>query len=213
MIRNTIFFHLCNRFGEILIESLESKMKSECNITNIVAYCGHSTRKRLFIADSTSLYEFSLDWLSGNRLESILESSSMPADLNDAKDELFTFKKYNANQTSLSTSSSSLNSSNSCSSSTTRSTTTSSISNGISKGTYTALCFDVHTNKLLAAKCDKVKTVIEIYNSDNYSYEYCIDTNKNEKPLKRITSMSCTNEGLVVCTDLLQNSVKMFRFI
>jgi hypothetical protein len=55
--------------------------------------------------------------------------------------------------------------------------------------------------------------VIEIYNSDNYSYEYCIDTNKNEKPLKRITSMSCTNEGLVVCTDLLQNSVKMFRFI
>jgi hypothetical protein len=48
-------------------------MKSECNIKNIVAYCGHSMKKRLFIADSSSLYEFSLDWLSSFKLESIFE--------------------------------------------------------------------------------------------------------------------------------------------
>jgi len=141
--------------------------------------------------------------------------NSIAVDVNDKKDELFTFKKYNSNQESLSTSSS-LNSSNSFSSSTTKPTsltTMSPINNGISKGTFTALCFDARSNKLLAAKCDKVKTVIEIYNSETYLYEYRVDTIKNEKPFRRITSMSCTNEGQVVCTDLLQNSVNMFRFI
>jgi len=83
--------------------------------------------------------------------------NSIAVDVNDKKDELFTFKKYNSNQESLSTSSS-LNSSNSFSSSTTKPTsltTMSPINNGISKGTFTALCFDARSNKLLAAKCDK----------------------------------------------------------
>jgi len=83
------------------------------------------------------------------------------------------------------------------------------------KGTYTALWFDSHTKKLLAAKCDKQKkTVIEIYSSETFLYEYIVESSKNEeKPLRRVTSMCCTEEGKVVCVDLVQNCVKIFRFV
>jgi hypothetical protein len=79
-------------------------------------------------------------------------------------------------------------------------------------GVYTALCCDSSTNKILAAKCDKQKTVIEIYNS-NCTHDYSIESSQNEKVLKRVTSMSCTNDGRVVCVDLCANLIKMFRFI
>ena len=90
-------------------------------------------------------------------------------------------------------------------------TATSKTGNSNVGGVYTALCVDSNTNKILAAKCDKQKTVIEIYNS-NCTYEYSIESSQNEKALKRVTSMSCTNDGRVVCVDLCSNLIKMFRF-
>ena len=63
----------------------------------------------------------------------------------------------------------------------------------------------------MAAKCDKQKTVIEIFNSETHNYEYSIDSN-NDK-LKRVTSMYTTDNGHVICVDLVQSCVKMFRFI
>jgi ribosomal protein S27E len=80
-------------------------------------------------------------------------------------------------------------------------------------GVYTALCYDAHTQKLLAAKStDKQRTTIEIYNSSACSYEYSIESSQQEKALKRVTSMSCTKDGRVVCVDLCANLIKMFRF-
>ena len=70
-----------------------------------------------------------------------------------------------------------------------------------------------NTNKLLAAKCDKQKTVIEIFNSNTYLYEYSIESSQMEKSLKRVTSLCCTKDGKVVCVDLVNNLVKMFRYI
>jgi hypothetical protein len=82
-----------------------------------------------------------------------------------------------------------------------------------SKGTYTAMWHDLYTNKLLAAKCDKQKTVIDIFNSNTYLYEYSIESSQMEKSLKRVTSLCCTKDGKVVCVDLVQNLVKMFRYV
>lgn len=224
--------HLCTNTGKIVYESLEIKMKTELNIKNITAFCAHLTKKRIFIADltssSTSIYEFDLNWLCDNKLDSILESCSIQNVLNieqtnkdDSfeKNTNFTFRKYNPNQSSLSTSSSSLNSSISCASSITTATSSTnatlnslSSASNLNKGNYTSLWHDSLTNKLLAAKCDKQKTVIEIYNSDTYSFEYLIENSKNEKALKRVTSM-CSVDGKVVCVDLINNCVKMFKFI
>lgn len=229
--------HLCLDDGRIVQKSLEVKMKAECNIKNITAFCGHMNKLRLFISDSTSassiIYEIDLNWLCENKLESILASFGISSVKLDQTP--FTFRKYQPSQTSLSSSSSSLNSNFSMSSSVTSSTTltnhssvtlstqnslNTSMSNNSSinssmKGTYTAIWHDIHTKKLLAAKCDKQKkTVIEVYNSETYLYEYTVENSKNEeKPFRRVTSMCCTEDGKVICVDLVQNCVKMFRFI
>lgn len=227
-------WHLCLKNGQIVYESLEVKMKNECNIKNITAFCGHANKFRIIIADMTStsaiLYELGISWLCNNQLSSKLKPFGINFTENVA--QAFTFRKYQANQTSLSNSS--LNSNFSISSSATSSTTltmnstatlstqnslntsmTSTNSSNSTRGTYTAIWFDIHTKKLLAAKCDKQKkTVIEIYNSETYLYEYFIENSKNEeKPLRRVTSMCCTEDGKVICVDLVQNCVKMFRFV
>lgn len=228
--------HLCLNDGQIVQKSLETKMKNECNVKNITAFCGHMNKLRIFVGDLTStssiIYEFDLNWLCDNKLESILKSLEVTSVTLDRLP--FTYRKYQPNQNSLSSSSSSLNSNFSISSSATSSTTitnhsnatqstqnslnTSLNSNGINnstKGTYTAIWYDIHSKKLLAAKCDKQKkTVIEVYNSETYLYEYSVENSKNEeKPFRRVTSMCCTEDGKVVCVDLVQNCVKMFRFI
>ena len=207
-------------------------MKAECNIKNITAFCGHSTKLRLFIADLTTtaavIYELDINWLCDDKLNSKLLSLGVKPPIADPQP--FTFRKYQPNNGSLSTSNSSLNSNFSMSSVATTSTTLTARSSatfttqhslpsgsntGSMKGTYTSLCFDPYSKKLLAAKCDKQKkTVIEIYNSETISYEYMLENSKDEeKPFRRVTSMSCTNDGKVVCVDLVQNCVKMFRFI
>ena len=84
-------------------------------------------------------------------------------------------------------------------------------SNTSAKGTYSCLYHDEQTNKLLAAKCDKQKTVIEIFNSETHLYEYSIDSNDDK--LKRVTSMCCSNDGYLICVDLVQSAIKMFRFV
>ena len=218
--------HLCTSTGRLVYESLEAKMRTECNVKNITAFCGHAAKFRLFVADlsntAATIYEFDLDWLCENRLDALLADLNIQRTCTNSK---YTFRKYASTQSALSTSSSSLNSNFSVSSSATTSTTLTVNSLGMSapatssKGgalhCYTALWFDPHTNKLLAAKCDKQKkTVIEIYNSDTYVYEYSIENSRNEeKPLKRVTSMCCTDDGKVVCVDLIQNCVKLFRFV
>lgn len=225
-------FHLCSSTGVIIYESLEVKMKTECNIKNITTFCGNTDKLRVFVGDLTSssanIYELDINWLCDYKLETILNSIGIMTFKPDPKN--FTFRKYQPIQ-SLSTSNSSLNSNFSISSSTTNSTTltthslaTLSTQNSLNmstsgsalmKGTYTALWFDTNTKKLLAAKCDKQKkTVIEVYNSQSYLYEYAIENSKNEeKPFRRVTSMCCTSDGKVVCVDLVQNCVKIFRFI
>ncbi len=217
--------HLCSNTGKIVYESLEVKIKNESNLKNITAFCGHPIRKRLFIADSTgnstSIYEFGLNWLCDFKLKTILNLANEQEVTEEEEEAHFTFRKYNPQQNSLSTSNSSLNSSISCASSATTATSSTnatlnslnSLGSLSSKGTYTSLWFDRFTSKLLAAKCDKQKTVIEIYNSETCSYEYAIESSKNEKALRRVTSMCCTDDGRVVCVDLVQNCVKMFRFI
>ena len=195
--------NLISNTGTVIIESLEVKLKNECNIKNISSFCGHLNKRRFFLADltntSASIYEIDLDWICDYKLDEKIERSN------------FTFRKYHPNQTPLSNSSSSLNSSMSVMSSTT--VGSQNVGGGATKGTYTAIWFDVFSSKLLAAKCDKQKTVIEVFNSEFGAYEYSIESGKNEKNLKRVTSMSSTNDGKVVCADLVQNCVKMFRFI
>jgi hypothetical protein len=135
--------------------------------------------------------------------------------LSDEELKPFTFRKFNSNNTSISSSLSSLISNASSSSSVTISTTNSqnSMTNNVKGSAITSLCYDLNSNKLLAAKSDKQKTVIDIYNNDTYSYEYSIESSQNEKPLKRIVSMSTTDDGRVVVVDLVQNLIKMFRFV
>ena len=133
----------------------------------------------------------------------------------------FTFKKYLSQaQMGMSTSMSSLSSYASQASSATLTsnatlTTHGSGSGGsLNKSTYTCLWHDKHTGKLLAAKCDKHRALVEVYNSETCSYEYSIETDESrERPLRRIAAMCCTSDGRLVCVDLVQNLVKMFRFV
>jgi len=188
----------------------------------------------MFIADlnvqSANIYEFDINWLCDYKLESILSSLDIHT-LQPIDTQSFSYRKFQASQNMLSESSTSLNSNfSACSSlnssiSTSQSTSISPNQNLLNtsvvtlsthiKGTYTALWFDSYTKKLLAAKCDKQKkTVIEIYNSEAFLYEYVVECSQNEeKPLRRVTSMCCTEEGKVICVDLVQNCVKIFRFV
>ncbi len=186
-----------------------------------------------FINLGPTIHEVNLDWLCNNKLASLIDTFKLKK-VNFSQDE-FTFRKFsntcsNTNSCTLSsahsTSQTSLVSNASFNSIATTSTisnnnnnhnvsfssTTSGKTSGANAGVYTSLCFDSNTNKILAAKCDKQKTVIEIYNS-NCTYDYSIESSQNEKVLKRVTSMSCTNDGRVVCVDLCANLIKMFRFI
>jgi len=245
--------NLCTNTGRLMYQSLETKMRNECNIKNLTAFCGSSSSRRtIFVVDSSAtssstIYEIDLDWLCDYKLDSLIDSfkleklatkldesscssssskrisssSSLSQDGSElmngtsrSTNERFTFRKFTTSQMPLSNSSLSLNSTLSSNSSCTISTNSSAVNNSNTKGTYTSLCFDSYTTKLLAAKTDKQnKTVIEIYNTDTYCYEYSLETSPNEKPLKRVTSMSCTNDGRVLCCDLIQNVVKMFKFV
>jgi hypothetical protein len=243
--------NLCTNMGTLMYQSLETKMRNECNIKNLTAFCGSSSSRRtIFVVDSSAtssstIYEIDLDWLCDYKLDSLIDSfkleklvelgensyssnskrisssSSLSQDGSEimngnlrSNNERFTFRKFTTSQMSLSNSSLSLNSTLSSNSSCTISTSSSAVNSTNTKGTYTALCYDSYTTKLLAAKTDKQnKTVIEIYNTDTYCYEYSLENNPNEKPLKRVTSMSCTSDGRVLCCDLIQNVVKMFKFV
>lgn len=285
--------HLCTSSGEIVFESLEKKMRSECNIKNVTAFCCSLTKRRLFVADSTAaaasttptaagsgssqssgafIYELDLDWLTDYKLDALMEkhiyakfansrslinyaNDSAPIDplnssvstssrlsmlSNDLDNSLtpidhlnnqnkFTFRKFNSNlvrypsnsslasaisTTSNATTITSFSASSAMPNSASSSSTTSSPSSAsLLRGTYTSICLDLVNSKLLAAKCDKTKTNIEIFNSETYNYEYSIESSLNDKPMKRVTSMCCTPDGYVICVDLVQNCVKMYRYI
>lgn len=243
--------HLCTNRALVLFESLENKMKTECNIKSITSFCCHQTKRRVFIADATaspaSIYELDLDWLTDNQLESLIVKHvgrPSPAELDqqqqqeaaddtdrptspsrlssnsfdtDAAAAKFTYRKLSLSRKYPSSSSlASVSSNATISSFGTPSKPTNPVLTGATqptaKGTYTSLCHDSRTNKLLAARCDKNKTVIEIFNSETGSYEYSIENSANDKALKRVTSMTCTQDGYVACVDLVQNCVKMYRF-
>ncbi len=199
--------HMCDSDSNVIHENIDDKMRLFCGIKAVSCYCcskDPTQQKRVFIADSTSaIYEFDYDWLLDK------SDTNRTSGLN--------FRKFNANNSTLSTSTISLASTNSFNSNNQSYGTLSHGNNNTSssyslnsKGVYTALFYDDPSSRLLAARCDKQKTVIEVYNSDTHSYEYSIDSN-NDK-LKRITSICTTNDGYMICTDLIQNSVKMFRF-
>lgn len=211
--------NICTNTGSILYESLDLKMKNECGIKNITSFCGSTSKKTLFVADSTGIYEFSLDWLCNHQLNSLIDSNNLErvklTELSDDELKPFTFRKFNSNNTSISSSLSSLISNASSSSSVTISTTNSqnSTTNNAKGSAVTSLCYDLNSNRLLAAKSDKQKTVIDIYNNETYNYEYSIESSQNEKPLKRVVSMSTTDDGRVIVVDLVQNLIKMYRFV
>ena len=198
--------YLCNSEAKVIYESLDEKMRNYSGIKTITSYCCSldvNKQKRIYVADSTSsIYEFDYEWL----LEKKLNTSNYSNTINnrDSTSSIYCRKFSNLNQ-SLSSSTMSLASNNSLNNSINSSLTFN------SKGTYTCLCYDQFSSKLLAAKCDKQKTIIEIFNSDTHLYEYSIDSNDDK--LKRVTSMFCTNDGHVICVDLVQSCVKMFRFI
>lgn len=70
----------CNGSGRIVFESFETKLRQECGLKSIVSLCGHLTERRLFVAGLTAsnaaspIYEVSLDWLCGYKLDDMLES-------------------------------------------------------------------------------------------------------------------------------------------
>lgn len=221
--------YLCTSNGRIVHESLEVKIKQECGIKNIIALCGHFTERRIIVAGLTTtnspsaIYEFNLDWLCDFKLDPIIQSLTLNYSFSSSSSHSptdFICKSYcyPLNQKSLSSSLTSLASTISVTSTTTTLTTNSSshaLSSHSNKliGSYTALWHDVRTSKLLAAKSDKHKTVIEVFNSKTHLYEYSIESSQNEKPLKKVTSICSTDDGKVVCVDLVQNFVKIFRFI
>jgi tripartite motif-containing protein 2/3 len=205
--------HLCDGHGKVVYESLDTKLKNECGLKNVTAFCGNPIAKSIYVADSTnasSLYEVNLNWLCDEKLDSILESLSS----NKKETTVYYFyrncsfsnyKKFTLNRSNEYLNIDSLKSPNPPKATQTQTKAT--------KGMITALWYDKNTKMLLAAKTDKQKTVIEVYNSELYCYEYSIETSPNEKCLKRVTSMCSTDNGKIVCVDLIQNIVKMFRFI
>ena len=88
-------------------------MKTECNINNMTAFCGHANKFHMFIADLTSqtanIYEFDIRWLCDYKLDCILKSldihTPQPIDTQN-----FSHRKYQACQSPLSDSCTSLNS-------------------------------------------------------------------------------------------------------
>ena len=220
--------NLCTSNGLIMFESLENKMKLECNIKNINSVCGNLLKRRIYVSDQSNIYEFDLDWLTDYKFDILMQkfnlSNNVSSNSEDNKNK-FTYRKFQQNQMPLSSSLTSLASNISLNATistiatslstntTTNSTNGQHNNNNSHKGTYTALWHDLYTNKLLAAKCDKQKTVIEIFNSNTYLYEYSIESSQMEKSLKRVTSLCCTKDGKVVCVDLVNNLVKMFRYI
>jgi hypothetical protein len=242
--------YLCTSGGVIVHEGLEAKARVECGLKNVSAFCGNLLRPRVFLAESGSggtstsaafsatIVELDLNWLCDNRLASLLQQHNLqatqpPRSVSSDEDAAFTFKKYTfPSQVHLSNSLTSLMSASSVSS-----TATVQSSGGSGPrpagSSYTALWHDVHTNKLLAAKTDKQKTVIEIFDSATFLYDYSIESNSSlaspsssgsigpqqtmttgsEKPLKKVTSLCATADGRLVCVDLVQNCAKMFRFV
>jgi hypothetical protein len=69
--------NLCSKTGLVLSEALENKMKLECGIKNITSYCGNLLKRRLFVADALSIYEFDLDWLTDYKLDYLIEKHSL----------------------------------------------------------------------------------------------------------------------------------------
>ena len=199
--------YLCNSEAKVIYENIDEKMRTHCGIKTITSYCcslNINKQKRIYVSDSTAtIYEFDYEWLLDKKQSTNRDSTN-----------IIYYRKFssNLNQT-LSTSTISLVSNNSLNNSIHSSSTTSTSSSFTfsSKGTYTCLCYDEYNNKLLAAKCDKQKTVIEIFNSDTHVYEFSIDSNDDK--LKRVTSMFCSDDGHVICVDLVSSCVKMFRFI
>ena len=137
--------------------------------------------------------------------------------------QAFTYPDSLDQQKSLSSSLTSLTSTVSVTSTTTTLTSNSTGCGGHSKvgqhstSSYTALWYDTSTQKLLAAKSDKQKTVIEIFNSCTRSFEYSISEcnakkSSSEKQLKKVTSICSTDDGRFLCVDLVQNLVKFFCF-
>lgn len=211
--------YLCTIRGEILFDSLETKIKTECGLKNITCFCANFSDLSIYVADasnsSSSVYEIDLDWLTNFTLDNILESHNLKK-ITWNKSEINCRKLISPlNQKMLSSSLTSLNSTISSSSTLTTFTTNSSTSCSSSKscGNYTALWQDKNTNKLLAAKSDKQKTVVEIFDLEKKCYQYSIECSQSEKNLKRVTSICTNNSGQVVCVDLVQNFVKMFKFV
>lgn len=244
--------YVCTAGGKVVSEGLETRIKQECGIKNIVSLCAHRTERRVYVAGVTTtnsaspIYELGLDWLTDYQLDAILteftDSSAYVASSNFVSQA---FSYPIGTQKALS---SSLTSLTSITSTATTLTTNSSgpvtgssggakpnIVNGSGAGTggshhpggsYTALWHDTRTGKLLAAKSDKHRTVIEIFNSRTHFYEYSLvegggggsggggaGHNFCERPLKKVTSICTTNDGKLVCVDLVQNFVKFFRFV
>jgi tripartite motif-containing protein 2/3 len=205
--------HLCDCRGQVVFESLDTKLKVECGLKNVTAFCGNPINKSIFLADSTnasSLYEVNLNWLCDDKIDSIVEGLSSNKN-EQTISQLYRncsfpkYKKFTLNRSNEYLNIESLKLPN-------PPKVAPQQAKG-NKGMITALWYDKYTKMLLAAKTDKQKTVIEVYNSELYCYEYSLETNPNEKNLKRVTSMCSTENGKVVCVDLIQNIVKMFRFI
>jgi hypothetical protein len=218
--------YLCSHTGEILCDALDVKLKQECGIKNITAFCGNLLEPRIFIGEGSNLYELDINWLCDNKLDLLINNFNLDRDVKkSANCEPFTYRKYSYHnhQKLLSTSLTSLASTSSIASTSTVQTTQSNntlTNSSLNKSnassylwSYTAIWHDVHTNRILAAKADKTKTVIECFNCSSHLFEYVIESSSNEKPLKKVTSLCTTNDGKVVCVDLVQNFAKMFRFV
>jgi tripartite motif-containing protein 2/3 len=165
---------LCNSEGKVVYENIDEKMRNFCGIKAITSYCcslDFNKQKRVYVADSTStIYEFDYEWLMG-----VGSCSSSNSD--SSSNGIYYCRKFSNLSQNLSSSTVSLVSNNSLNNSinSVSTTSTSSSLTFCSKGTYTCLCFDEFTGKLLAAKCDKLRTVIEIFNCETHLYEYSID--------------------------------------
>lgn len=224
---------MCTSSGRLVFESLETRIKQECGIKNIVSICGHRLERKLFVAGITTansaspIYEIGLDWLTDSRLDSILdtlEPTQTTAIRSSFISQVFSYPL--GTQKSLSSSLTSLASITSTATTLTTNssgpTPKSSLTNGqhhshhssSSAGSYTALWHDQRTSKLVAAKSDKHRTVIEVFNSRTHLYEYSIvESSGCEKALKKVTSLCTSEDGKLVCVDLVQNFVKFFRFV
>lgn len=209
-------------------------MKLECGIKNIVSLCGNESDRRIYVAGVTTtnsasaIFEVGLDWLCDNKLDTIVDSldgSTCSSSAPGLIAQPFTYPLGTQHKT-LSSSLTSL------ASITSTATTLTTNSSGPVKpsaasacggagvggsGVYTALWHDTRTQKLIAAKSDKHRTVIEVFNSATRLYEYSLVEAAApavvDRPLKKVTSICSTDDGKIVCVDLVQNFAKLFRFV